>query len=123
MRAKCLDSDFNLCPYNRYRSHCYSWIDDVRISYLVLAHNTPNHLRRLVHALESPNSVFFIHVDRKFDISPFEEGLSQYNVTFLEDRVAVHWGDFSDVEATIKLIGEALDRSPDSGYLCLLKRE
>jgi hypothetical protein len=92
----------------------------MKIAYLILAHNTPNHLSRLVRALDSPNAAFFIHVDRKSDISPFRRRLSQRNITFLEDRVAVYWGNFSDVKATIKLIKKALSHSLDFVYFVLL---
>src|SRR5690349_19353849 len=92
----------------------------MKIAYLILAHNTPNHLSRLVRALDSANAAFFIHVDRKSDISPFRKGLSQPNTTFLEDRVAVYWGDFSDVRATIELIKKALSHSFEPVYFVLL---
>ena len=95
----------------------------MRIAYLILAHNTPNHLARLVRALDSPNVDFFIHVDRKSDISRFRDRLSQPNVAFLKDRIAVYWGDFSDVEATVRLIKEALKRTLQTNYLCLTKWE
>lgn len=92
----------------------------MKIAYLILAHNTPNHLGRLVRALDSSNAFFFIHVDRKSDISRFRDGLSQPNVSFLEDRVAVHWGEFSQVQTIIKLMNDALNRVPQSHYLSLL---
>ena len=92
----------------------------MRLAYLILAHNTPNHLCRLVRALNSPNAVFFIHVDRKSTIRSYRDSLSQPKVTFLEDRVDVYWDGFSRVDATIKLINESLNCSPESGYLVLL---
>jgi hypothetical protein len=92
----------------------------MRITYLILAHNTPNHLTRLVRALDSPNVDFFIHIDRKSDISRFRDRLSQPNVAFLKNRIAIYWGDFSDVEATVRLIKEALKRTVQPNYLCLL---
>ena len=92
----------------------------MKIAYLILAHNTPNHLSRLVRALDSSNASFFIHLDRKSDISAFRLGLTQHNVTFLEDRIPVYWGGFSDIEATIKLIKRALNGSLSPSYLVLL---
>jgi hypothetical protein len=92
----------------------------MRLAYLILAHNTPNHLCRLVRALDSPNAAFFIHVDRKSDIRSYRNRLSQPNITFLEDRVDVYWDGFSRVDATIRLINESLNCSPESGYLVLL---
>src|SRR5262249_54441950 len=95
-------------------------LDAMKMAYLILAHNTPNHLSRLVRALDSANAAFFIHVDRKFDISRFRDGVPQHNVRFLENRVAVYWGEFSIVQATTSLMREALSRSQDPQYLCLL---
>jgi hypothetical protein len=92
----------------------------MKIAYLILAHNTPNHLSRLVRALDCSSAAFFIHLDQKSDISPFRDRLLDRNVTFLKDRLAVYWGDFSDVEATINLMKEALNCSPDLGYLALM---
>ena len=37
----------------------------MNIAYLILAHEDPAQLARLVNALYTPNSYFFIHVDRK----------------------------------------------------------
>ena len=90
----------------------------MKVAYLILAHNTPNHTKRLIRALDSPNASFVIHVDRKSDIRPFRDGMSQGNVTFLDERFAVYWGEFPIIPATIRLIEEGLRHKPD--YLCLL---
>jgi hypothetical protein len=91
----------------------------LKVAYLILAHNTPNHVRRLVRALDSPNAVFVIHVDRKSDIEPFLGGLSsKANVIFLKNRVAVYWQEYSIIAATLRLIEEAVKHGPD--YVCLL---
>jgi len=92
----------------------------MRIAYLILAHNTPNHMARLVRALNSPNAAFFIHVDRKSDLSPFTREIPHDNTTFITDRIAVYWGDSSIVKATLKLIERALGDPRDFEYLVLL---
>jgi len=92
----------------------------MKIAYLVLAHNTPNHLKRLICTLDSPDAKFFIHIDDKAVISPFRSGILQRNVYFLQNRVSVYWGDFSDVEATIRLLRAALELSPEPSYMVLL---
>ena len=92
----------------------------MKIAYLILAHDAPKHLSRLVRALDSANSTFVIHVDRKSDIAPFRERVSQRNATFLDERVAVYWGEFSIVQATIQLMKTALNHSSCPDYLCLL---
>jgi len=90
----------------------------MKVAYLILAHDTPNHMKRLIQALDSPNAAFVVHVDRKSDITPFRQGVSKPNVSFVEDRLPVYWGEFPVVEATIRLIEEGLKHDPD--YLCLL---
>jgi hypothetical protein len=82
----------------------------MKIAYLLLAHNNRAHLQRLIAALSSgsPGSCsFFIHIDRKADIAPFLT-LKGSNIHFVQERVSVFWGDFSQVEATLALVRTAL---------------
>jgi hypothetical protein len=79
-----------------------------KIVYLVLAHNCPAHLRKLVAALSCSCSSFLVHIDKKVDIEAYHEAVGTA-VEFTRERVEVHWGDFSQVEATCILIREALE--------------
>ncbi len=78
----------------------------MKIAYLILAHNTPNHLRRLVQSLASDTSKSFIHLDRKSENHGFFETRG-HNVCYTTSRVPVYWGDFSQVEAILILINTA----------------
>ncbi|MDW8852242.1 beta-1,6-N-acetylglucosaminyltransferase [Flavobacterium sp. MMLR14_040] len=81
-----------------------------KIAYLIQAHGDPENLLRLINALDDNND-FFIHIDKKSDITPFYELLkAKNNVFFLEGqkRIKVYWGGFSQVEATLNLIEECL---------------
>ena len=66
--------------------------------------------------LSSGDSAFFIHVDRKVDIREFAPIVGE-KVFFCEQRVAVQWGEFSQIEATLRLIQLVLDRSETYDYL------
>jgi hypothetical protein len=79
----------------------------MKIAYLILAHDNPFHLRRLVKAITSPSSVCFIHIDLKSNIVDFLTIASE-SVVLIDERLAVYWGDFSMVEATLVLIRTAL---------------
>jgi hypothetical protein len=92
----------------------------MRLAYLILAHNTPRHLRRLIRALKSPDAAFLIHVDGRSDIEPFRCGGFDHNVAFLENRFDVYWDDFSKVDATIRLIRHAVNQYREPDYLVLL---
>jgi hypothetical protein len=77
------------------------------IAYLILAHNTPNQLRRLVTALSSGSSSFFIHLDRKSNFDDFSMIIGD-NISFTQERVPVYRSDFSHIEAILILIQMAL---------------
>lgn len=79
----------------------------MQIAYLIAAHNTPRHLPRLIEALASPSATFFVHFDRKspaVDLS----GVRGARVVLTQHRVPVYWGDFSQVEATMVMLRQAL---------------
>jgi hypothetical protein len=77
------------------------------IAYLMLVHANPEHLQRLIARLRSDNAMFFLHVDKKTDPGPYLP-LQADDVRLVPDPVAVHWGDFSQVEAILKLMTTAL---------------
>ncbi len=79
----------------------------MKIAYLIVAHNNPEHLRRLITALSSNSASFFIHIDKKSDIDPFLS-IKGDNIHFTNDRIPVFWGDFSQVEATLVLLRSAV---------------
>lgn len=82
--------------------------DSMNIAYLIIAHNTPNHCKRLIEALSSHRSTFFIHVDKKARLEDFS-GIAGSNVHFLRDRIPVYWGDFSQVEAILAMLRAATE--------------
>lgn len=86
------------------------------IAYLILCHTDPQHIKRLTRKItENTNDVAFVHVDSESDFAPFQKELKNLpRVELLEDRVSVHWGGYSSVEATIRLFKYALSRERDS---------
>lgn len=79
----------------------------MKIAYLILVHNTPIHLRRLIQALSSSSSSFFIHLDKK-SIADDYSSIKGDNIHFTQERIPVFWGDFSQVEAILILLRAAL---------------
>ena len=79
----------------------------MRTAYLILAHNTPNHLPRLLSALAHDSAFCFVHVDGKIDLGPYL-ALEGDGVAFLRRRERVYWGDYSIVAATLRLMRRAL---------------
>jgi hypothetical protein len=81
----------------------------VRIAYLIMAHDQPGHLRRMVRVLDRGQATFYIHIDRKADSAPFEAGVAKGdNIRFLRNAVKANWMGFSLVEATLRLLTAAV---------------
>ena len=83
----------------------------MKIAYLISTFTDPQHLSRLIKALDGADVHFFIHVDAKVDIRPFDELTKGDNVHYLSDRVNVYWGTYSQVEFQMRMIQAALDLS------------
>lgn len=91
----------------------------MKIAYLILAHNNPNHLRRLIRSISSPNAIIYIHIDKKSRIEYFKKYCDS-SIVYLKKRIPVYWGDFSTVQAILLLIGKALSTRIPFDYLILL---
>jgi Core-2/I-Branching enzyme len=79
----------------------------MQVAYLILTHDQPRHLQRLINALQVKDAHFFVHVDLKADITKFDHFSSSDNVTFVQ-RIAVNHGGFTLTQAMIILMESAL---------------
>ena len=91
----------------------------MKIAYLIVAHNNPMHLLRLIRALSSSSSSFFIHIDRKSNLDDFAN-INGDNVYVSQERIPDYWLDFSQVEATLVLLRMALAEQHRFDYFVLL---
>lgn len=80
----------------------------MKIAYLVLAHNHPAHLQRMLYALSSPSAAFFIHIDKKVNFKNHDIA-SLPQVVMANNRFEIYHSHFSQVEAIHGLIDQALN--------------
>lgn len=80
----------------------------MNLAYLISAHTDAPQLKRLIEALH-PDAEFFVHIDKKSDIHPFQEAVSAKNVHFIENRIDVRWGTLIEVEYQMALIKAAVE--------------
>lgn len=76
----------------------------MKIALLIHAHTNPEQLARLVSHLRHPDIDIFINVDGKVDIKHFQNNIQ--NVYFLNDRVEVVWGRFSQLQQILNSFNE-----------------
>jgi Core-2/I-Branching enzyme len=91
----------------------------MKIAHLILTHANPHQLKRLVERLAHHDADFYVHVDLKIDINLFFS-INSENIKFIENRVSVHWGAYSIVQATINSFEEILKTNNKYDYINLL---
>lgn len=91
----------------------------MNLNILILAHQYPEHINRLIRALSHENVRIFIHIDAASDIA--DQIIQSEKVTVLpdEERVRVEWGRISQVHAALHLLNYAVKNS-SSGYYWLI---
>jgi hypothetical protein len=92
----------------------------MKLAHLILAHNEPKQLERLVNRLAHPDADIFIHLDKKTDIAPFKYLADFDNVFFIQNRVKVYWGSYNIVQATLNGFKEIIAAGKNYQYLNLL---
>lgn len=94
----------------------------MKINYIILAHKNPEQLNRLVLKLSEEWTSFYIHIDLKQAIEPFQKALHDIpNIYFLknEEREKGTWGDIGIVKATINALKKVVADKRE-GYCILL---
>ena len=92
----------------------------MKLAHLVLAHNNPEQLSRLLQKLAHPDAVVFVHIDAKADLAPFVQATAGSNLHFIKNRVKVYWGGYSMIQATVNSLKEVLKFGTSFDYIQLL---
>jgi hypothetical protein len=94
----------------------------MKLSYIILAHKYPEQLLRLVNSLARNNAFFYIHIDKKADISIFRNVLSKSHAKYLEfiKREDSRWGGVGILKAILNGIITMLHNQDKFERLILL---
>lgn len=74
--------------------------------FLILVHTNPEQVKRLIKRLDHPRSVFFVHVDRKSELSAFEIALSEFDIHWVK-RERAQWGSGGILRAMMNGLRQA----------------
>src|ERR1035437_876794 len=93
----------------------------MNIAYLILAHNQPLLLKRLIDRLNQPNVRFYVHIDKKTkNIDFFKTTLSGYsNVTIISTR-EVNWMGYTTIDAELDMMKVAYQSGIKFKYYVLM---
>lgn len=78
----------------------------MRVAHILMVHRSPAQLERLLTVMAHKDFDFYIHVDKKVDIQPFEYLSKIKQVYFISNRTVCNWGGFSLVNAIMKSIDQ-----------------
>ncbi len=92
----------------------------MKLAHLILAHNKPRQLERLVKRLICTDTDIYIHLDKKSNIEDFKYLKSLQNVFFIINRIAIVWANYSMITATLSGMEEILDLGINYSHINLL---
>lgn len=89
----------------------------MKIAALIRAHHRPDLLKRLASLLSSWDWSIYIHLNSQTAIEDFTNVIDRDN--FIDNRIAVHWGSYTQTVATILLLKRAVDDESNTHFYIL----
>jgi len=87
----------------------------MKFAYLILAHDNFKQLQRLLGMLDDSRNDIFVHIDGKVRQLPALK-TAKANLYFLDNRVDVRWGTYSQIQAHFELYRESHRMGPYDFY-------
>ncbi|TKD59103.1 beta-1,6-N-acetylglucosaminyltransferase [Flavobacterium sp. ASW18X] len=90
-----------------------------RHAYLVMAHNEPELLTKLLQVLDDERNDVFIHLDQKFDAISEDDlrELLKFSKLYFIDRKPIYWSGFTQIDCEFRLLKEAVKGGYDYYHL------
>jgi hypothetical protein len=79
-------------------------------AYIILAHKEPDQLYRLIEKLDDKSSDFFVHIDKKINLSVFNNLIDFKDKVHIIKREKSNWGEIGIVKAILSAF-EAIKRT------------
>ena len=80
----------------------------MRMAHIIMAYKDPSQIERLVKKMSHPDFDFYIHIDTKFDIAPFEYFSKIERVYLIKNRIKIRWAGYSFTKGVLNCIEEIL---------------
>lgn len=88
----------------------------MRMAHIIMAYKDPSQIERLVKKMSHPAFDFYIHVDTKFDLEPFEYLAKIERVYLIRNRIKIRWAGFSFTKGVLNSMEEILNSGRDYEY-------
>lgn len=94
----------------------------MKYAFLILAHEDPAHLRRLIHALDDPRFDIYVHISAAAALEDYHfetYQLRHSGLTVLDQRIRTYWGDITLVDAMLAMYRRASAHFSYDRYITL----
>jgi hypothetical protein len=91
----------------------------MKVAIIILAHNKPEQLNRLIRHLKHDDIDIFIHIDKKNNSMKKHIDINSPNIKVINNSVSVYWGTFSQIQATLNSLEEARIKNRYDYYFLL----
>lgn len=85
----------------------------MKIAHLILAHKDPAQIERLLNALAHPSFHFYLHIDKKTALQPFDFLAKRPDTTLIKNRVKIYWAGYGTIQATLNGFDEIAETDYD----------
>lgn len=92
----------------------------MRIATVIICHQDPVAVERMIKAMAHPSVDFYLHLDKKVDIQPYAFLGVRRDTYFIHNRKMVRWGGLSQLEAMISSMNEILASGRSYDFINLL---
>src|ERR1700709_1760323 len=92
----------------------------MRVAHLIITYTNPLQTERMIRQMQHPEFDFYIHVDKKMDISSHLFLAKIPNVYLIKDRVDVVWAGYKTVDATLRSVKEIFNTGRTYDYIHLM---
>ncbi len=92
----------------------------MRMANIIVLHQYPGLAERMIKTLHHPKFDFYLHLDKKVDITPFEYLAKLPNTRFVTGRKRVTWAGFSQLEAIEAALSTIFSSGRSYDYINLL---
>ena len=92
----------------------------MRVAHLIITYTNPLQTERMIRRMQHPDFDFYLHVDKKIDISAHLFLAKMPNVYLIKDRVNVIWAGYNTVEATLRSVKEIFQTGKQYDYIHLM---
>ncbi len=89
-------------------------------AYIILAHKQPEQLMRLINSLDDNHSTFFVHLDKKVNVSQFKALQQHRSKVIAVPNVHTKWGGFGLVKATLNGMKAVKDYPKQFDFISLI---